>query len=621
MHCLAWLVVLYLPDQDLGSPDLRSPDRYLLWLARLQWRTLVVGIGLGILWTTSQALVPWVIGRSIDAGVTHHDPRALTLWCSALLGLGVLQALSGTARHRFAVWNWLQAAVRTQHLVGRHVAVAGSAVAARLTTGEVVSTVANDAPRIGQIFDVSQRFFGSVVAFLAVAGLLIRIDAALGALVLVAVPALTACLAVLVRPLQRRQAAQREAEGRLTALGADTVAGLRVLRGIGGEDQFLGRYRERSQQVRAAGIRVAGLQAALDAAQVLLPGAFVVLLTWLGSRAVADHRITIGQLVTLYGYAAFLVLPLSTATETLGKVVRARVAAARIVTLLRQQPRHVTRATHGQVAGEQQGGPPGGDPGASAVLLHDPGSGLRVPRGRFVAVVCPTPDDAARLAYRLARLDADQPDAEQPDTEQPDAEPPDAERPSADGSSAPPAPLLDGVPVDRIPVRRLRHRVLVSEAEPRLFAGTLRDEVDPDRSHDDQAVLRALRVADAHDVLDALPDGLAAPIEERGRSLSGGQRQRLALARAVLADPEVMVLVEPTSAVDAHTEARIAERLHAHRSGRTTLVTTASPLVLDRADEVLLLVDGRVAAAGTHRDLLRTAPRYRDVVTRGEEAP
>jgi ABC-type multidrug transport system fused ATPase/permease subunit len=172
-----------------------------------------------------------------------------------------------------------------------------------------------------------------------------------------------------------------------------------------------------------------------------------------------------------------------------------------------------------------------------------------------------------------------------------------------------------------MPVEALRRRVLVSEAEPRLFTGTLRGEVDPYARHDDRDVLRALQIADAHDVLDALPERLDAVVEERGRSLSGGQRQRLALARAVLADPEVLVLVEPTSAVDAHTEARIADRLRDARAGRTTLVTTTSPLLLDRADRVALLVDGRVVATGTHRELLHGEPRYRDTVVRGEDRP
>jgi ABC-type multidrug transport system fused ATPase/permease subunit len=400
-----------------------------------------------------------------------------------------------------------------------------------------------------------------------------------------------------------------------------------VLRGIGGEEQFVARYRERSQAVRAAGVRVAGLQATLDAAQVLLPGGFVVLLTWLGAQAVAGGRITVGELVTIYGYAAFLVLPMSTATETLGKAVRSRVAAGRIVALLRQQPRHhaeteARAATPPDV--EELPGPAVRTAGPGQVILHDPASGLSLRRGQFVALVSPTPDDATRLAYRLAQLDADEP-APESGTESgtdsdSDSGSDSGSDPPGDGATTPiPSPRLDGVPVDRLPVAALRRRVLVSEAEPRLFTGTLRAEVDPYGRHGDDAVLGALQVADAHDVLDALPDGLEATIEERGRSLSGGQRQRLALARAVLADPQVLVLLEPTSAVDAHTEARIADRLRSARTGRSTLVTTTSPLLLDRADVVALLIDGRVVATGTHHELLRTQPRYRHTVIRGED--
>jgi ABC-type multidrug transport system fused ATPase/permease subunit len=131
-------------------------------------------------------------------------------------------------------------------------------------------------------------------------------------------------------------------------------------------------------------------------------------------------------------------------------------------------------------------------------------------------------------------------------------------------------------------------------------------------------VLEALAVANAQDVLDALPEGLDAEIDERGRSFSGGQRQRLVLARALLADPEILVLVEPTSAVDAHTEARIARDLRASRRGRTTVIVTTSPLVLDQADRVVLVDRGRAVAEGTHRELLATSERYREIVTRGE---
>jgi ABC-type multidrug transport system fused ATPase/permease subunit len=132
-------------------------------------------------------------------------------------------------------------------------------------------------------------------------------------------------------------------------------------------------------------------------------------------------------------------------------------------------------------------------------------------------------------------------------------------------------------------------------------------------------VLVAVHAAAASDVLEALPDGLVTEVDERGRSFSGGQRQRLVLTRALVADPEVLVLDEPTNAVDAHTEARIADRLRVLRDGRTTVVCTTSPLLLDHADRVALVVDGRVAAEGSHHDLMHTEPRYRAVVTRGEE--
>ena len=164
----------------------------------------------------------------------------------------------------------------------------------------------------------------------------------------------------------------------------------------------------------------------------------------------------------------------------------------------------------------------------------------------------------------------------------------------------------------------VRRRIVVSEQEPVLFSGELRRQLDPWPRADDQTILEALEVAYAHDVLDALPDGLDAEVDERARSFSGGQRQRLVLARALLADAETLVLVEPTSAVDAHTEARIARSLRTARTGRTTVIATTSPLVLDQADRVVLVDDGVVSAVGTHRELLRTSPDYRDTVTRGE---
>ena len=140
----------------------------------------------------------------------------------------------------------------------------------------------------------------------------------------------------------------------------------------------------------------------------------------------------------------------------------------------------------------------------------------------------------------------------------------------------------------------MRERIVVAEATPHLFSGLLEEELDVRGSATQDDLLRVIATADAQDVLDSVPDGLAGELPEKGRSLSGGQRQRVALARALLIDPEILVLVEPTSAVDAHTEARIAARLADVRRGRTTLVVTASPLVLDHVDEVAFVQDGVV---------------------------
>ena len=574
---LSWCDVRDLPVADPGVPDTRSPVRFLLWIARNQWPTLLAGIAFGICWLVAQAVMPWAIGRGIELGVVDGDVGASIQWSLVILGIGVVQSVTGVIRHRLAVSNWLQSMFRTVQIVVRHTARTGPALTRNVTTGEVVSTVASDADHIGSFLDVLQRFVGAIVAYALVAFVLLRTSVPLGLLVLLGVPLLVVGLAPILRPLQARQRTQRDAAGRLTALGADTVAGLRVLRGIGGERVFLGRYRERSQEVRRAGVRVAGLQATLDAAQVLLPGIFVVLLTWLGARFVLAGRIDAGDLVAFYGYAFFLVIPLRTATMTVERGTRALVGTRRILDVL-GVPRDVP-----------DDGSADAMPSTDAVLA-DASSGLVVRPGMFTALVSADPAETTALADRIGRF--------------------------VDDSGV----TLDGVRIVDLPLADVRRRIVVSETEPRLFTGSLRAGLDPYRRHGEGTLLEAVHTASVTDVLDALPDGLNGLVEERGRAFSGGQRQRITLARALVGDPEILILVEPTSAVDAHTEARVAERLRHARTGRTTVATTTSPLVLDRADIVVWLENGQVAAEGTHRFLLAENAAYRDTVTRGEES-
>jgi ABC-type multidrug transport system fused ATPase/permease subunit len=568
-----------LPYADPGQPDLRSAGRLLRWVAVNQRVTLAIGVLWGVLWMVSQALIPVALGRGIQHGVVEHDGDALLRWSGAVAGLALLQAGAGVMRHRTAVSNWLQASFRVAQLIGHHTASTGDALPRAVPTGEVVSTVANDAMRLGGAYDVTARFAGSIASYVVIAAFLLSISRSLGLLVLVGVPLLTGVLGLLVKPLHRRQAAQREESGRLTTLGADTVAGLRVLRGIGGEHTFVARYRERSERVRVSGVRVAGVQATLDAAQVLLPGVFVVLVTWLGARLAIQGTLSIGDLVTFYGLSAFLITPLRTATETVEKLTRAYVGAKRIITVLRVQPAITDHASARRVEVLPD------------AALSDPTSGVVVRPGLLTAIVTEHPEEGAALADRLGRF---------------------AESPGA------PVTLGDER-LDLLPLDSVRRHVVVSESDPRLFTGPLLPQLVGAGGADPSRVQRAIDTAAAYDVLEALPDGLDSVVEERGRSFSGGQRQRLSLARALLTEAPVLVLVEPTSAVDAHTEARVAERLHRHRAGRTTVVVTASPLLLDVADHVVYLDAGRVAAEGTHRELLESHAPYRRTVIRGED--
>jgi ABC-type multidrug transport system fused ATPase/permease subunit len=564
-----------LPLADPGIPDHRSPARYLWWVARGQKATLAGGMVFGILAMGAQALVPAVLGKAIDEGIAVGDTEKLLIWSGVMFGVGMLQALAGIMRHRFVVVNWLTGAFRTAQVVTRKAADLGATLPKQLATGEVVSVGSSDLAYIGNLLEVSGRFAGAVVTFFVVAVILLSSSTMLGLIVLIGVPLMVFALGPMLRPLHARQSAQREAVSELNSLGSDIVAGLRVLRGIGGEDSFSRRYRRESQQVRAAGVKVARIQSVLDAAQVLLPGIFTVLVVGLGAHFALRGELSPGSLVAFYGYATFLVLPLRTATEAAEKLMRGLVAAKRVNRVLALTPDVVDPAEPVRL-------PSAGD-------LVDPVSGIRARIGLLTAIVSAEPDRAAGLADRLGRYD--------------------------DSSEV----RYGGVTLASATRADVRARILVSDTGSQLFTGTLRQELDPDHRRTDEELMTAIRTASAEDVLVALTDGLDSEVEEKGRSFSGGQRQRLVLVRALLADPSVLVLVEPTSAVDAHTEARIADRLRAHRAGRSTVVLTSSPLLLDRVDEVIFVAAGRVVAVGKHRDLLETDPLYRRTVTRQTE--
>ncbi|WP_116953171.1 ABC transporter transmembrane domain-containing protein [Jiangella endophytica] len=555
--------------------DTSGPFRFLLWLARSQARRVAAGAALGSAWMVGLAVPPWVLSRAIDDGLVAGDTAALVTWSVVLVVVSVLTAVLAILRHRTMTKIRMDASFRTVRTVVRHTARLGSSLSRRIGTGEVVTIGITDVQAVAQSMTVTGPGFGAVVAYAVVAVVLYAISPLLALVVLAGVPLLAATVGPLLRHIERTGGDYRLDMGLLTTRLVDILGGLRVLNGLGGKQFAAERYLGRSRGLVERGYRAGGPASWVSALASGLPALFLAAVVWLSARMTAQGDITVGDLVAVYGYVAVLVVPVSSLIEGGGDLARARVAARRIVGLLELRPER-DRVRDGLDV------PPGCGP------LADPESGVVVRPGLFTALVSARPGEAVAVMERLGRFTR------------------------TDATWA-------GVRIDAVAPGLLRERLVVADNDAELFAGTVRTAVAGRHEPDDQRVHAAVRTAVAEDVVDALPGGLDAPVTWGASTLSGGQRQRLRLARALYAAPDVLLAVEPTSAVDAHTEAAVVDRLRAARRGLTTVVTTTSPLVLDRADEVVFLARGRAVASGTHEELLRDDPAYRDLVSRVQD--
>lgn len=609
------------PTVDDPTPTARARGARSLLRAglRAQRRPLSVGVLFLSLHQLTEVLVPVVIGVTIDRAVTTGDPVALA-WCiGALIVLFVALRLCWRTGARAVQFAELREGHRLRTaLAARLLHPAG--VRTDRATGELVSIASGDADTAASAIEARARLVAAGVAIAGATALLVRIDGWLGLLVLAGTPVVLLVLQGLGPVISRRSEAAQQAAGQSAALATDLVRGLRAIRGIGATASSVDRYRAASRTTLAASLRAATATSGQAAAGVLLSGLFLAVVAGVAGVRAWNGDITVGELITVVGLAQFVAEPLGTLVMGARELAVARGSARRVAEVL-AAPRAVETTPPADVRARPgadavpDAGPD--DPAVEFVDVHAGslrGLSLRVTRGHLVAVAGNDPRDAVGIRGLLSREQAVPPDAGEV--------------------------RVGGVPVGAVPLAELRRRVLVEPHDTDLFAGSVAenlrahptalttdapaaDRPDPGAVPMDRVPVDhpALRASAADEFVAAHPAGLDHPVAHRGATLSGGQRQRLALARCLLADPEVLVLSEPTTAVDAATEARIAAGLRRLRHGgpdvaRTTLALTNSPTLLAAADEVVLVLDGVVADRGTHADLVGRRADYRELVLR-----
>ena len=602
-------------DAPTPAPDTRSPAAFLRWMLRQQWQVIALSTLSCLLWLMPLTFGPYIFGRAVDEGILGGSRSALLSWSGVMLAVVMVGGIFGVVFHTLVVRSWLISLYGTTQMVTRKIAQMGHVLPRRSPTGEVLSVASSDSDEFGALTEILARAVAQFISYLTVAAIVLSMSWQLGVVVLGAAPVLLGAALPLLRPLHRRQQVERSRNSELTSMATDIVAGLRILRGIGGEETFGRNYADQSQLARRAGVSSGIWQAAVEAVGVLFSGVFLVSLVWLGTRQVNAGELSVGQLVSFLGYGLFMVGPIRTFFELAQKSTRALVSARRAMAIFEQRPPWREPDEPQPLDGRAE--------------IVDDLSGFTAHPGQLTVVVSAVPEQSSALADRLGRYLP-------PDTDPVGEDDGDAlkgraarqaradrerrrERIAARDEAAATREWgvrLGGVDLSAARLDDVRRQVLVSDTGSSLFAGTLQDAIDPHGRLTREQAETALRVANAEDVYDALPEGWQGQLDERGRGLSGGQRQRVVLARALAVDAPILVLVEPTSAVDAHTEARIAERVTQLRRGRTTVVCTVSPLWLHHADRIVLLRDGLVAAEGEHSHLLEHDAAYRDVVVR-----
>lgn len=553
-----------------------------------QRRNLLIGAVIGTSWAAAKVTVPQLTKVAIDRGIAMGE-STLT-WATMIGSLGVVVGLLSAARRyiAFRESRWSETLFREElygHVLRLHVGYHD-----RAQTGQLMSRASSDLNQIQQFVVMIPITLSNLVQIVAVTVILFLTDPVLAVCALLPLPLVNLAARRFSGRIHAAVLAVQAEQAELANVVEESVSGVRVIKGFGAEEVQYDKLAKEADDIRRESLKAARIRSSFLPAIDVLPAIGLVAVLGVGGHRVVSGAISIGDLVAFNVYLTLLVWPLRNIGMIVALGQRAAAALVRIHEVLSVSPavtspespeRPPIEGATGEVRFERVRF--GYD--AERPVLRD--FTLRIAAGESVAVVGATGSGKSTLVRLLLRFyDVDSGHV-----------------------------LLDGVDVRRCDLHELRRRIGVVFEDTLLFNDTVVANVafaDPTASP--ERVEAAARLAGAHEFIVRLPHGYDTVIGERGYSLSGGQRQRIAIARAILADPRVLVLDDATSAVDPSKEGEIREAMRSVMKGRTTIVIAHRPGTIALADKVVLVDDGRVAAEGRHDDLVATNERYREVL-------
>jgi len=559
--------------------------------ARDQWPGLVFGMVAGLLYTAGRVAIPLLIQLGLDRGVRDGEP--LLPWSLAIVGAGLFSACFLGLRRYLAFRNARVIEARLRDRIFAHVQRLHFAFHDANATGELMSRGNTDLQHFQNFVTLVPLTFGNVLIVVTVTIIMVVLQPLLALMALASLPFVNVLGRRFAQELNPAIMRVQQESAELATVVEESVSGVRVVKGFGSEPVQARKLAAEADDVHDAALASSEIRARYLPAMELLPSIGLITVLGYGGHLVIDGEMTIGELVSFNIYVLMLIQPLRMLGMIVANGQRASAAGVRIAEVLDTAPAIVDVAS--PTALPDQGALGRVElrevefdyhpEAAGAGVLQ--GLSLTIEPGESVALVGATGSGKSTVARLLPRFY------------------------DVDGGAV----MIDGVDVRSVERRKLRKAVSIVFEETFLFSSSIRENIafaDPDVDLD--AVVRAATLAGADEFICDLPNGYDTAIGERGFSLSGGQRQRIAIARAILADPRVLVLDDATSAVDPTKEHEIRDALGEVMQGRTTIVIAHRPATIALAHRVVLLDEGRIIAEGTHDELLATNARYREVL-------